>query len=84
MIVQTLNAIFTVLFFVIGLLNLLLVHSGLGIIYIVLGLVFAAPKINVLDNRYSFVIPPLVKVIIGFVVLWGTLAVGDLAEIIGL
>jgi hypothetical protein len=76
--------IFTVLFFIIGLLNLFLVHPVPGIFYIILSIVYF-PKTDIyLKKKLGFTIPVIIKIIFGFVILWGTLAVGDLAEILGL
>jgi hypothetical protein len=75
--------IFTVLFFIIGLLNLFLVHPVPGVFYILLSIVYF-PKTDIyLKKKLGFTIPVLIKIIFGTVILWGTLAVGDLAEILG-
>lgn len=75
---------FGILFTVIGLLNLFLVHPVPGVFYLLLSLIYW-PRTNVLfKRRLGFSIPLSVKVILGIVILWGTLAVGDLAEMYGL
>jgi hypothetical protein len=75
---------FVVLFFVIGVLNLILVHPVPAIFYILISIVYL-PSVNVfLKTRLGFAIPLWSKVVIGLVILWGTLAVGDLAEMLGL
>lgn len=42
------------------------------------------PANTILKKRFGFSIPLAAKIIVGFVILWGTLAVGDLAEMFGL
>lgn len=76
--------IFAAVFFVIGVLNLFLVHPVPGIIYILISLVYLPMTNNFLKKKIGFQIPFFVKVIFGLVLLWATLAVGDLAEILGL
>jgi hypothetical protein len=76
--------IFCIVFIVIGVLNLLLVHPVPGIFYLILSIIYF-PFVNVaLKKRFGFYIPLVVKVILGIVILWATLAVGDLAEMFGL
>ena len=75
---------FAILFIVIGILNLFLVHPVPGVFYLVLSLIYI-PRVNaLLKRKLGFTIPLFAKVILGLVVLWGTLAVGDLAEMAGL
>lgn len=76
--------VFTVVFIATGMLNIVLVHPVPGIFYFLLSLVYLPWTNEVLKERFGFVIPLAVKVVLGLVVLWGTLAVGDLAEILGL
>lgn len=84
MAVHLVSWLFGILFLVIGLLNLTLVHPVPGIFYLILSLVYF-PAVNILlKNKLGFAIPFIARVLVGLVVLWGTLAVGDLAEILGL
>ena len=74
--------IFVVLFFIIGVLNLIFVHSVPGLVYLVLSLIYV-PSSNVfLKNKFGFSIPLVVKIILGLVILWATIAVGDLMEML--
>lgn len=76
--------IFVVIFFVLGVLNIVLVHPVPGIFYILLS-VFYLPRLNtILKKKFDFSIPFVAKIIFGLIILWGTLAVGDLAEMFGL
>jgi hypothetical protein len=75
---------FLAIFIVIGVLNLILVHPVPGVFYIVLCAIYM-PQTNLfLRKKLGFAIPLVVKVILGLMVLWATLAVGDLAEMAGL
>ena len=75
---------FFAVFIVTSMLNVVLVHPVPGIFYLLLSIIYP-PLINdFLRSKIGFAIPMWLKVVIGVVVLWGTLAVGDLAEILGL
>jgi len=76
--------IFGIIFFLAGVLNAILVHPVPGAFYLLLSLIYF-PLVSVFfKKKFGFSIPFTVKVILGIVILWGTLAVGDLAEILGL
>ena len=75
---------FGILFIVIGLLNAFLVHIVPGIFYLLLSFVYFPPAIALVRKRLGFSIPFAIRIILGLVILWGTLAVGDLAEMFGL
>lgn len=79
-----LNWAFCIIFFVTGVLNVWLVHPVPGVFYILLSVLYLPITNKFLQSKFGFVIPLPLKIIVGFVVLWGTLAVGDLAEILGL
>ena len=73
--------IFVIIFFALGILNMIFVHYVPGIIYILLSLVYL-PLINTfLNKRIGFTIPLWIKILVGLIIIWGTLAVGDLMEI---
>lgn len=78
------NWIFGAIFFVTGILNLWLVHPVPGIFYLLLSLGYLPQTDAFVKRTLGFSIPPAVKIVVGLVILWGTLAVGDLAEILGL
>jgi hypothetical protein len=73
-----------IIFLIIGILNLILVHPVPGVFYILLSLIYLPATDTYLKKKINLSIPPLPKIIIALVILWGTLAVGDLAEILGL
>lgn len=84
MLVNTISWIFTGIFIVIGILNVILVHAVPGIAYIILSFIYSPMANDLLKQKLGFTIPMWAKVVFGLVVLWGTLAVGDLAEVLGL
>ncbi|SFH02155.1 hypothetical protein [Pontibacter chinhatensis] len=68
--------------FAIGLSNLVLVHPVPGIVFLLLSLVYP-PQVNaVLKARFGFSVPLAVKVILGLVIIWFTLGVSDLGDMI--
>ena len=76
--------IFFIIFFAIGILNAFLVHIVPGIFYIILSLLYIPATNAILKKKFGFKISLKVKVILALLILWPTLAVGDLAEILGL
>lgn len=82
--VQILSWVFFVLFVMTGILNLFLIHVVPGTFYLFLSILYLPITNMKLKKIFGFTIPSLIKTIVGLVVLWGTLAVGDLAEILGL
>lgn len=76
--------LFAMVFSVLGVFNLLLVHAVPGIFYFLLAVGYLPHTNRFLKTRLWYSIPLVLKVIVGIVVLWRTLAVGDLAEMAGL
>ncbi len=72
--------IFVTLFFALGVLNLIFIHPVPGIFYLFLTLIYLPSTNAFLKKTIGFSIPLLVKIILGLVILWATLAVGDLME----
>lgn len=70
------------LVFVIGLLNLFLVHPVPGLVFILLSLVYLPQTNTLLQKSFGFAIPLLVKIVLGIVVVWFTLGVSDLGDLI--
>ncbi len=75
--------IFGVIFFVTGILNAFLVHLVPGVFYLLLSFIYLPPANAILKKRFGFSIPFVAKIILGLFILWGTLAVGELVEILG-
>ena len=80
MIKNIISWIFGIVFFVIGVLNMFLVHPVPGIFYILLSLVYFPPISAIIKEKFNFSIHYIIKIILGLFVLWGTLAVGELME----
>lgn len=68
--------------FLIGLLNILLVHPVPGTVYVLLSFVYLPPVNGLLKKKFGFSIPLVVKIILGFVIFWFTLGVSDLGDMI--
>lgn len=83
-ILNIISWIFGIVFFVVGVLNVILVHFVPGMLYLLISVIYLPPTNTILGKRFDLSIPNVVKIILGIVVLWGTLAVGDLAEMFGL
>lgn len=75
---------FALVFFVTGVLNVILVHLVPGAFYLALAIIYLPATNTFLRQKFGFAIPIAVKIILGLVILWATLAVGDLAEVLGL
>lgn len=78
---NTMSWIFWLIISTIGVLNVFLVHAVPGLLYLTFSLIYFPPFDSVLRKRFNFSIPCYVKIILGFVVLWATLGVGDLFEL---
>lgn len=76
--------IFGISIFVVGVMNMFLVHSVPGIAYLLLSLVYFPPANGLLKKKSGLSIPLLVKIILGIIIIWFTLGISDLAEIYGL
>lgn len=81
---RTVDWTFGLLFVVIGLLNLILVHPVPGIFYLLLSLLYYPRTHQFTRSKFGVTIPLVVRIVIGLLVLWGTLAVTDLADMAGL
>ena len=75
---------FGIIFVITGVLNLFLVHLVPGTFYLLLSLLYFPLADATSTKWFGLKVPFALKVILGLVILWGTLAVGDLAEILGL
>lgn len=75
---------FCSIFIVIGIANLLFVHPVPGMFYLILSLIYLPRTNHLLKKKLGFSIPLALKIVLGLVVLWATLAVGELAEMVGI
>ncbi|MET0760627.1 MAG: hypothetical protein ABWZ56_09420 [Flavobacterium sp.] len=74
--------LFGLVVFAIGVLNLFLVHAVPGVICILLSLIYFPPINEILKKRCGFSVPLAVKIILGIVIIWFTLGVSDLGDMI--
>ena len=72
------------LFATVGVLNIFKVNAVLGISYLCFSLIYCPPIEDLLRKQTRFNIPYLLKIVLAFIVIWGSQAAGDLAEICGL
>jgi hypothetical protein len=73
---------FSIVVITIGIANVLLVHPVPGAIYLLLSLVYFPATNAILKKRFGFSIPLAVKIILGIIIIWFTLGVSDLGDII--
>ncbi|MBT8188874.1 MAG: hypothetical protein KJO29_00480 [Bacteroidia bacterium] len=78
---HTINWIIAMLFITIGILNIFLVHPLKGIFYILLSIIYLPPIHESLQSKFGFSINNVLKYALAILILWGTLAVGDLMEL---
>ena len=76
--------LFAILLILIGVLNIMQVHAVPGILYILISLIYIPPFNTFIKKILGFSIPGWLKFVLGFLIMWGTLGVGDLAELYGL
>ncbi len=69
---------------IIGILNLILVHPVPGIFYILVAVLFSPLLNNWFMKNLKFEIPFWLITLLFLVIMWGTLGITDLAEIMGL
>lgn len=72
--------LFTILFLVLAILNLIFVHPVPAIFYALLCLLYLPAVGFFRASTLKFTIPFWIKITFGLMVLWATLAVGDLME----
>lgn len=79
---QLLSSSFGVLVAVLGCMNLFLVHPVPGIMYLILSLIYFPVTDAVVQRTFDVPVPAVVKIIFGIVILWFTLGVSDLGDMI--
>lgn len=75
---------FGLILLTIGIANMILVHPVPGVMYVLFSLVYFPPADELFREKLGLAIPMAVKIILGFVIIWFTLGISDLAEICGL
>ncbi len=71
-----------IIVFIIGVLNLVMVHPVPGIVALFLSFVFFPVTNELLRIFFGFTIPLTVKIILGTIIIWFTLGVSDLGDIL--
>ncbi len=79
---HVLKWLFGLAVFAAGILNMILVHFVPGIVYLLLALIYFPPVNTMLRARFGFAVPPLVKGILGIILIMFTLGVSDLGGMI--
>jgi len=74
--------LFGLVVFAIGILNLFLVHPVPAGIYMLLSFIYLPPANEVLREKFNLSIPLAVKIILGIVIIWFTLGISDLGDMI--
>ena len=74
--------LFGIIVLTIGLSNLFLVHPVPAIVFLLLSLIYLPPVTELIQQRTGFSIHPAIKIILGVVIIWFTLGVSDLGDII--
>ena len=73
--------IFGLILFTIGILNIILVHAVPGVLYLIFSLLFLPPSQNSIELLIKRVIPLSIQLIVFVLIMWFTLGVSDLGEI---
>jgi hypothetical protein len=66
----------------IGLLNLFLVHPVPGIVFLLISMVYFPPAAMFFQKIFGTAIPFLVKLILFIIIVWFTLGISDLGDMI--
>jgi len=72
---------FSFIFFVLGALNIIFIHIVPGLLYATIALIYFPNYDILLKQQLGITFPRSAKIIFGAIVIWGTLAVGDLMEL---
>lgn len=81
---QGVSVFLALLFFGMGTLNMIYIHPTPAMAYTLLGMLYLPAVNKLLFTRFGFFIPYWLRFLIAFLVIWGSLGVGDLAEYFGL
>jgi hypothetical protein len=74
--------IFGILLFTIGVLNIALVHPVPGLVFVLASVLFLRPVNVFLTKNLGFAIPLAVKIGLALILIWFTLGVSDVGDII--
>lgn len=79
-----LDWVLVVIFGLLGVMNLLWIHVVPGVFYLIISILYVPLVVGLLEVLMGFKVPYGVRIAGAVVLLWATLAVGDLAELFGL
>ncbi len=79
---QLISWVLGVTVLVIGVANLVLVHAVPGIFFLLLSVLYTRQANSFFREKLGFRIPLAVKIVLGIMVIWFTLGVSDLGDII--
>lgn len=74
--------IFGMIVFTIGALNMFWVHPVPGTVFLLLSFVYFPSANEFFRKNFGFAIPLVFKIILGFIIIWFTLGVSDLGDMI--
>ena len=74
--------IFGIIVFTIGVLYMFLVHPVPGTVFLLLSFVYFPSANELFRNIFGFTIPLVFKIILGIIIIWFTLGVSDLGDMI--
>ena len=74
--------LFGIVVLTIGVLNMVLVHPVPGTVCILLSLFYFPPVDDMIKKKFGRSIPPAVKIVLGIAIIWFTLGVSDLGDMI--
>ncbi len=78
----TTNWVFGIIVFAIGILNMFLVHPVPGTIFLLLSFVYFPPANELFRKNFGFPVPLVFKILPGIIIIWFTLGVSDLGDMI--
>lgn len=76
------GCIFGTIVLAIGVMNVILVHPVPGIVCILLAIIYLPPADALLEKSFRIKIPAAVKIVLAILIIWFTLGVSDLGDII--
>ena len=74
--------IFGLIVLTIGMLNMFLVHPIPGAVFLLVSLIYFPPIDAALKNKYGVSIPKPLKITLGIILIWFTLGISDLGDMI--
>ncbi|HEY0750115.1 MAG TPA: hypothetical protein VGD26_03100 [Chitinophagaceae bacterium] len=79
---NTISWLLGIIVYAIGVLNLFLVHFVPGIVFLILSFAIFPPINDELRKRFGFSIPVVLRIVLGILIIWFTLGISDLGDMI--